>query len=118
GGGGGGGGGVGGGEGGGGYAGGGPGRRGQRAAGGGGRSRVEPVARGVPPGRPRHIHVKVQAPGRPPITTQLYFPGEPGNQRDGIFDPRLVMKVADAPTGRLAVFDFVLDPGGPAARRP
>ena len=34
---------------------------------------------GLYPGRTRHIHVKVQAPDEPVLTTQLYFPGEPGN---------------------------------------
>src|SRR5215813_4811291 len=52
--------------------------RGHQVATAAGRYRVETIVPGVYPGRTRHIHVKVQAPGRPPITTQLYFPGEPG----------------------------------------
>jgi protocatechuate 3,4-dioxygenase beta subunit len=74
-----------------------------------GRYRVETIVPGVYPGRTRHFHVKVQAPGRPVLTTQLYFPGEPGNQRDFIFDPGLVMAVRDGDGGKLARFDFVLD---------
>lgn len=35
--------------------------------------------------RPAHIHVKVHATGRPPLTTQLYFPGDPFNERDPWF---------------------------------
>jgi protocatechuate 3,4-dioxygenase beta subunit len=72
------------------------------------------IVPGLYPGRTRHIHVKVQAPGRPVLTTQLYFPGEPGNNTDPIFDPRLVMTVQ----GSQAIFDFVLNvpqspgPGG------
>jgi protocatechuate 3,4-dioxygenase beta subunit len=58
------------------------------------------------PGRTRHFHVKVQAPRRPVLTTQLYFPNEPGNRRDGLFRPELTMRMADAASGR---FNFVLD---------
>src|SRR5256886_10288077 len=36
-------------------------------------------------GRARHIHVKVQAPGKRLLTTQLYFPNDPGNARDGLY---------------------------------
>ncbi len=46
---------------------------------------VETVVPGLYPGRTRHIHVKVQAPGQPAVTTQLYFPNEPRNASDGIF---------------------------------
>ena len=74
-----------------------------------GRYRLETVVPGIYPGRTRHIHVNVKVPGLPMLTTQLYFPDEPGNQRDGIFDRDLVMKVRDAGGGKLADFDFVLD---------
>ena len=50
-----------------------------------GRFHLETVVPGLYTGRTRHIHVKVQAPNRPVLTTQLYFPGEPANERDGIF---------------------------------
>jgi len=62
----------------------------------------------VYPGRTRHIPVKVQAPGQPVLTTQLYFPGEAQNRRDGLFDPALVVTVRDGPDGKAAEFDFVL----------
>jgi len=75
-----------------------------------GRYRLETILPGIYPGRARHIHVKVQAPSRPPLTTQLYFPGEAGNARDGIFDPALLVALADAADGASAArFDFVLD---------
>ncbi|WP_128977332.1 carbohydrate-binding protein [Streptomyces roseicoloratus] len=67
------------------------------------------IVPGLYPGRTRHIHVKVQAPGRPILTTQLYFPGEPRNNTDSIFDPRLLMTVRDAGGAKEAAFDFVLD---------
>ena len=68
------------------------------------------IVPGLYPGRTRHIHVKVQAPGQPILTTQLYFPGEPRNNTDSIFDPRLLMTVRDAPNNaKEAAFDFVLN---------
>jgi protocatechuate 3,4-dioxygenase beta subunit len=73
-----------------------------------GRYSLETVIPGLYPGRTRHIHVKVQAPKQRILTTQLYFPGEPANERDFEFHPSLIMEVnrmgADA-SGR---FDFVV----------
>ena len=74
-----------------------------------GRYRLETIVPAVYPGRTRHFHVNVQAPGRPVLTTQLYFPGEPINQRDGLFDRDLVMKVRDTAGGKIGQFVFVLD---------
>ena len=47
------------------------------------------------------------------LTTQLYFPGEPANARDGLFDARLLLAEQRAAAGgpRTATFDFVLSPG-------
>jgi protocatechuate 3,4-dioxygenase beta subunit len=63
------------------------------------------------PGRTRHLHFKVQAPRGRVLTTQLYFPDEPANRRDGLFRRELVMRIARAADGRAAHFDFVLDVG-------
>jgi protocatechuate 3,4-dioxygenase beta subunit len=73
-----------------------------------GRYRLETVMPGEYPGRTPHIHVKVQPPGGRILTTQLYFPGQPRNARDGIFRPELLMALADAPDGKSGRFDFVL----------
>jgi protocatechuate 3,4-dioxygenase beta subunit len=73
-----------------------------------GRYRLETVVPGIYPGRTRHLHVNVQAPGRRVLTTQLYFPDEPQNQRDGIFDRDLVLKIRDTEGGKLARFVFIL----------
>jgi protocatechuate 3,4-dioxygenase beta subunit len=59
--------------------------------------------------RTRHFHFKVQAPGRRILTTQLYFPGEPGNERDGLFRRELLMRVTPSGDALAARFDFVLD---------
>src|SRR5215471_10988118 len=59
-------------------------------------------------GRTRHYHVKVQKPGDRILTTQLYFPHEPLNSRDSLFDRRLVLRLSDSDDGRLGRFDFVV----------
>ena len=73
-----------------------------------GRYRLETIVPGSYPGRTRHVHVKVQAPKGPVLTTQLYFPGEPGNASDPIFRRELVLRVREGADGRTAAFDFVL----------
>ncbi len=74
-----------------------------------GRYRFRTIVPAVYPGRTRHYHVKVQAPGSPLLTTQLYFPDEAANRRDGLFRRELLMRVAQAEGGMAARFDFVLD---------
>jgi protocatechuate 3,4-dioxygenase beta subunit len=74
-----------------------------------GRYRFDTIMPGVYPGRTRHFHVKVQAPNKPLLTTQFYFPDEAGNRRDGLFRRELLMKVADASDSLTARFDVVLD---------
>ncbi len=74
---------------------------------------------GLYPGRTRHIHVKLQpagadvpqAPGMLNLTTQVYFPGEPDNQKDEIFDPSLTLAIETAGAAKVARYDFVLDMG-------
>jgi protocatechuate 3,4-dioxygenase beta subunit len=73
-----------------------------------GRFVLETVVPGLYTGRTRHIHVKAQAPNQPVLTTQLYFPDEPANATDGIFDPALVMDIEDAADGEVGFFTFVL----------
>jgi protocatechuate 3,4-dioxygenase beta subunit len=70
---------------------------------------LETIAPGLYPGRTRHIHVKVQAPGGRILTTQLYMPGEPRNQNDGIFNRSLVMDVRESAGVTVGTFHFILD---------
>ncbi len=74
-----------------------------------GRYRFRTIVPALYPGRTRHYHVKVQAAERPVLTTQLYFPNETMNRRDGLFRKELLMRVADLAEGLAARFDFVLD---------
>jgi protocatechuate 3,4-dioxygenase beta subunit len=80
--------------------------RGHQHADAQGRYRLETIIPAHYPGRTRHIHVKVQAPGRRVLTTQIYFPGDPGNQRDFLYRPELEMKKAGAEE---ASFDFIVE---------
>ena len=68
------------------------------------------VVPGLYPGRTKHIHVKVQAPGESVLTTQLFFPGVAGNASDGIFDTECLVRGWRVVKGRrVGRFDFVLD---------
>src|SRR3954469_25030318 len=80
-----------------------------------GRYRLETIMPAEYPGRARHIHVKVQRPGGRVLTTQLYFPNNPGNARDGLFREELVMEMKDRSRG---AFNFIVGAGPAAAREP
>jgi protocatechuate 3,4-dioxygenase beta subunit len=75
--------------------------RGKVVADGEGRYRLETLLPGEYPGRPRHIHVKVQAAGGRVLTTQIYF-GDTGAPA------RLIAKTARHEGALRAAFDFVL----------
>ena len=74
-----------------------------------GRYRFRTILPALYTGRTRHYHLKVQAPQQGVLTTQLYFPDEPTNRRDGLFRRELVMRMAEAGDALSARFDFVLD---------
>jgi protocatechuate 3,4-dioxygenase beta subunit len=82
--------------------------RGHQRTDGKGRYHLQTVVPGLYPGRTRHIHVKIRTPGGRVLTTQLYFPNEPRNRTDGIFDSRLVVHWRLVDGRRVARFDFVL----------
>jgi protocatechuate 3,4-dioxygenase beta subunit len=82
--------------------------RGHQFSDDGGRWWFATIVPALYPGRTRHYHVKVQRAGGSVLTTQLFFPGEPGNRRDGLFDERLVLAVTEAQDGRFGRFDFVI----------
>jgi protocatechuate 3,4-dioxygenase beta subunit len=73
-----------------------------------GRYSLETIVPGPYPGRTPHIHVKVNAPGRPTLTTELYFPGASYNNRDPYFDRRLLVRLSEVKKHFVAHFDFVL----------
>ena len=82
--------------------------RGHQFADASGEYRLRTIVPGLYTGRTRHIHVKAQPRGGSVLTTQLYFPDEPANEADGIFDPLLLVDLTDSGAGKRARFDFVL----------
>jgi protocatechuate 3,4-dioxygenase beta subunit len=73
-----------------------------------GRYTLETVLPAEYTGRTAHIHVKVQAPGGPELTSQLYFPNMRRNATDGIFNAALLVTMQESPDGYLGTFDFVV----------
>jgi len=73
--------------------------------------RLETIVPGLYPGRTRHLHIRVQAPGAAPLTTQLYFPDEARNADDGLWQAALEIAFAQTAAGgaRVGHFDFVLE---------
>lgn len=74
-----------------------------------GRFELTTIVPGLYPGRTRHIHVKVQAPDGPVLTSQIYFPDEEQNERDRIFNPALVLDMDETDDGQLGYFTFVVE---------
>jgi protocatechuate 3,4-dioxygenase beta subunit len=83
--------------------------RGHQYADADGRYRFRTIVPAQYPGRTRHLHVKVQPKGGRILTTQLYFPGEAGNARDGLFRKELLIRTAKNAGSLAGRFDFVLD---------
>ena len=73
---------------------------------------IKPGAVPGPNGNPQAPHIAVSVFMRGllrRLVTRIYFPDEPANRRDGLFRRDLVMRIAQAPDGLAARFDFVLD---------
>ena len=72
------------------------------------------AAAGWHPWRPAHLHLKVSAPGKQLITTQLYFEGGQwvGDDVAQAVKPELILRPIPAAsgTGEEVTYDFVLDP--------
>ena len=69
---------------------------------------LETVIPGIYTGRTEHIHVKVQAPNGPVLTTQLFFPDVAENQSDRIFDPSLALPLVPLRDGQAAEYNFII----------
>lgn len=59
--------------------------------------------------RTSHIHIKVKAPNRDTLTTQLYFPDEPYNAEDSYFTSLCLLDVRPEGHGMVAFFEVVLE---------
>jgi protocatechuate 3,4-dioxygenase beta subunit len=70
---------------------------------------LETIVPGLYPGRTRHIHVRLTTADGRELTTQLYFPDEPENAADPIYDPRLeITPLESTADGERAGFTFVI----------
>jgi protocatechuate 3,4-dioxygenase beta subunit len=74
-----------------------------------GRYQLETVVPGLYPGRTEHIHVKVQAPNGPILTTQLFFPEVADNQTDRIYDPALLIQIQERGETVLGAYNFIIE---------
>ncbi len=72
------------------------------------------IVPGLYPGRTRHMHVKVTPAGGggATLTTQMYFPGEPQNQTDPLYNPALEMKLTKSATQWVGTYTFIKSEAG------
>jgi catechol 1,2-dioxygenase len=88
--------------------------RGQILTDGRGQYQIDTIRPGGYGGRPAHIHFTVGAPGHEPLTTQLYFRGDPVLDHDACGpacnsdDPHRIIELARQPAGFGGTFDVVL----------
>lgn len=69
---------------------------------------LKTIVPGKYPGRTVHIHVRAQRPEGKILTTQLYFPGVPENDKDGIFNKALLLTTEEKDGVTHGRFGFVL----------
>jgi len=74
-----------------------------------GRYRLETIRPGTAMGRAPHVSVRVEPPGKPALTTVIFFPGDPANASDTSFVPALAMREVAGGAARTYAFDFILD---------
>src|ERR1044071_8546929 len=70
-----------------------------------GRYHFESIVPALYPGRARHYPLNIQPKDGRILTTQLYFPGDPSNSRDGLYRRDLELKTTRSGEG---AFDFVV----------
>lgn len=82
--------------------------RGHQQTGADGGYQLDTVVPGRYPGRTEHIHVKVAGPGKPALTSQLFFPNSTTNDQDSIYLPALLVKLSGPNSALTASYDFLL----------
>ena len=89
---------------------------GRTTADGAGQYAFRTIRPGTYPGRTPHIHLRAHPPaGGAPLTTQVYFPDEPDNARDGLLNrvaeasrALLLARLEPMDGGQRAIFDIYL----------
>lgn len=66
------------------------------------------IVPGAEAGRAPHLNARVTPPGKPALSTAVYFPGDPANGKDRLFHDELLLTWRDEKAGT-ATFDFILD---------
>jgi protocatechuate 3,4-dioxygenase beta subunit len=74
-----------------------------------GRFRLETIVPGPHGKDAPQIHVKVQPPGKPGLTTRLFFADLPQNKTDPQFRQELAIATTNGPAGKTGTFDLVLN---------
>ncbi|MCZ6668558.1 MAG: intradiol ring-cleavage dioxygenase [Gammaproteobacteria bacterium] len=74
-----------------------------------GRFIFETIVPGRYPGRTLHYHIIIAPPGARTLTTQLYFPNDHDNDKDWIFDARLLLDISQNAGVEIGRFDFVVE---------
>lgn len=83
-----------------------------------GQYQIDTIRPGGYGGRPAHIHFTISAPGHEPLTTQLYFRGDPVLDHDACGpacnsgDPHRIIALAKSGAGSAGTFDVVLKASG------
>jgi protocatechuate 3,4-dioxygenase beta subunit len=67
------------------------------------------IVPGAVAGHARQLHLRVTPPGKPALTTVLFFPDDPDRATDPAFKPDLVMKADLAQPHARLTFDVVFD---------
>jgi len=92
--------------------------RGQLLTDASGQYRIDTIRPGGYGGRPAHIHFTVSAPGHEPLTTQLYFRGDPVLDHDSCGpacnsgDPHRIIALTPLSPGSAGTFDVILRASG------
>ena len=71
----------------------------------------ETIVPGRYPSRTLHYHVTIAPVGTRPLTTQLYFPNDQGNDKDWIFDKRLLLDIGEDSGVETGYFEFIIETG-------
>jgi protocatechuate 3,4-dioxygenase beta subunit len=83
--------------------------RGYQLTGDNGQYRLETNVPGAYADRAPHLNARIQATGKPTLTTVLFLADNPLNLRDPAYHAELVVRVTSSPDGLSGTFDFVLN---------
>ena len=83
--------------------------RGYQLTGDNGQYRLETILPGAYADRAAHLNARIQATGKPTLTTALFLADNAVTRRDPQYHAELVVKITSSPDGLTGAFDFVLN---------